>query len=696
MGVLCHRYLYSMKCLRGYEYSFYIYALFYLKFQFLEQYLSSILKKHLVFMKLFLIVISIFISLSAAAQDDSEITWFENLFTVRKIESPQQALKAIEEKQRNAFEMNDPVGEIKAMIESGAFHLVQLNDYDHALDIFIKSLILEDSLNNKSEKIFTFLAMARVFEAVGDYYKSNDLLNQAFDIAKDIKNDQLLIFILNEKGNSNMLQLNLDAAYKDYENMLKQAKQLHIPHREADALFHLGQLMSSRKEYEKAMETCKEALAIRRILKDKTNEAASLNGIAELYRLMKNPQRAIANYEAAISLWEAVKNKAALAESYNHLGELYVEQKNYKKAISYLNRALQKALEGQIKEQIRSSYDLLSLCYSELNDYKSALRYKELQMAIEKFIEAEKNERQLSEMQNRYSISKKETIINRLEADKVKRDQLIAAQDQLRNILLLVISFAVIIALLILYLYVMKQRSNQKLREVNATKDKLFSIIGHDLKGPLNSLSSFVSLLINHIDQLKKEEIRMLSQDLDKSLKNLYALLENLLEWSRSQTGNRDYTPEGFDLHRLVEDNHTLLKSQLQQKGLTLLNQTTEGIRVNAHRNSMNAVVRNLISNAIKFTPTGGTITVSARRHDNLWRIKVADTGVGMSQEIQQKLFNFGNKHTSLGTAQEKGTGLGLVLCKEFVEKNGGQIEVESTEGEGSVFSFTVPAAMLN
>ncbi len=646
-------------------------------------------------MKTFLLVALFFLSLTTIAQDDSEINWFENLFRVKKIESPQRALNVIEEKRKEAFEMNDPSGEIKAMLEAGVFHLVQLNDYDQALDVFIQSLILEDSLGIKAEKIFTLLAMARVFDAVGDYYKSNDLITQATEINKTYKNDHLLLFILNEKGNNNLLQVNLEAAYEDYENMLTEARRLQIPHREADALFHIGQLMSSRKEYQKALETYKEALAIRRVLKDKTNEAATLNGIAELYRYMKNPQRAIANYEAALSLWETVKNKAAQAESYNHLGELSLEQKDYKRAIIQLNRALQEALEGQHKEQIRTSYDLLSACYSEMKEYKSALQYKELQLAIEKFIEAEKNERQLFDTQNRYAISKKETVINRLEADRTKRDELIAAQHQLRNILLLLMGFGVVIIILILYLYVMKQRSNRKLMQVNATKDQLFSIIGHDLKGPLNSLSSFVSLLINHLEQLSKEEIRMLALDLDKSLKNLYALLENLLEWSRSQSGNSDYPPEVFDLHKLVEENLALLNSQVEHKGLKFQDETTDGILVNAHRNSMNAVVRNLISNAIKFTPSGGTITVLARPQGIHWCIIVADTGVGMSQEIKQKLFKIGNKHTSLGTAQEKGTGLGLVLCKEFVEKNGGTIEVESTEGGGSIFTFTVPASLI-
>jgi signal transduction histidine kinase len=229
------------------------------------------------------------------------------------------------------------------------------------------------------------------------------------------------------------------------------------------------------------------------------------------------------------------------------------------------------------------------------------------------------------------------------------------------------------------------------LQELNATKDKFFSIIGHDLKGPLNSLTSFSSLLINHTDSLSKEEIKMLAKDLDKSLKNLFSLLENLLEWSRSQTGNIEFKPEVFDLTALMTENQTLLKTQAQNKNIVIENQYTDKLNVHAHRHSVNTVVRNLISNAIKFTPKDGKITLNLQRLEKDIKVSIADTGVGMSEEVMKKLFRIDTKHSTKGTADEKGTGLGLILCKEFIEKNGGRIWVESTEGKGSVFYFTLP-----
>lgn len=233
---------------------------------------------------------------------------------------------------------------------------------------------------------------------------------------------------------------------------------------------------------------------------------------------------------------------------------------------------------------------------------------------------------------------------------------------------------------------------NNQLKEMNASKDKLFSIIGHDLRSPLVSLTGFLKLLSQQSDMLSKEELKKFLFELDRSLKNLFTLLENLLEWSRSQTGAIDFKPETFDIARSLEQNGELLKDQSSGKNITIVNKCKPGLLVKAHHNSVDSVIRNLISNAIKFTSEGGKITLDAKTAGNSVRVTVSDTGIGISRDVIQKLFKIGVKHSTPGTAKEKGSGLGLVLCKDFVEKNGGTIGVESKEGEGSAFYFTLPA----
>ncbi len=647
-------------------------------------------------MKIFFafMVLSLGCVLPAAAQDDdADVQWFETLFIIPRNKSLDEEMRALEIKREKARETQDKKAESKAMIELGVLNLTRVNDYEGALGWLIKSLEIDDSLGFHREEILTYLAMSRVFERVGDYKKSIEFLQEADGI--NSKYDDLIMksLILNESGRVKASHGNLEEAFLDYNQVLDLSKKLELSSRQAGALFHLGQLLAKDKKYNDALKFHKEGLAIRRKLRDKSGEAMSLNDIGTLYVLMNNYERALANHVAALEIRKKLKDDGGLAQSYNNVGELYIRKRDFKRAILNLELALEAGRDGSDQEQVLKTYDLLSQCYKELKDFRKALEAKETSVGISDMIQREKNERQLLEAQNIYLMKKKESEIDHLKLQRAQREIIIEEQKQLRNLLFLFIGFGVIIGTLILYLYFLKRRSNQKLMEINATKDKLFSIIGHDLKSPLNSLTAFSSLLINHAESLTKDEIKMLSQDLDKSLKNLFNLLENLLEWGRSQSGNIDFNPEPFDLSEVLKENMELLKVAADNKKITLVNNNNSVWRVYAHRNSINTVVRNLISNAIKFTPESGTIALKTELAGKFIRLAVTDTGVGMSQQVIQKLFKIGNKHSTLGTAQEKGTGLGLLLCHDFVEKNGGMIGVESVEGKGSTFYFTVPVA---
>lgn len=647
-----------------------------------------------------------FFRVSAVQDEGSGIAWYERFFQEQKQRSADDMLAHATSKLYQAVDVRDGAAEAAALKELGLIHLTRTKNYEQAMDFLIRCLTIEDSLQLKDKQVFTYLAMAKVFEEVGDYHKSAQFLTQALDINDQARDASVLVLILNELGKIHAATGRTEEAFENYEQVLRHKDEVGMPTVEAEALFNLAHLYTIQGKYAEALDHHKQALAIRRSIRDKKNEALSLNDIGELYRLMKNDGKALANHVVALELRQALGDKKGIAESYNNIGVLYFQQKNFKRAIPNLEQGLEAGQESQAQNQIRRSYEYLSLCYQELGDYKQALQHKELFQAISEFIQNERNDQRLQETQNRYVIDKKESQIEKLESDRVQREKELETQKKFRNFLFVVSVLSVIILLLILYLYLLKQRSNKilqiaharvnqqntELQDLNATKDKFFSIISHDLKGPLNSLTSFSGLLINHTDSLSKEEIQMLAKDLDKTLKNLFALLENLLEWSRSQTGNIDFTPENFDLAAVIEGNKDLLLAQAQHKKITLLNGHTGEVPVRAHRNSINTVVRNLISNAIKFTPEGGKITLALHhKQDHEVIASIADTGVGMGEDILKKLFRIDTKHSTRGTANEKGTGLGLILCKEFVEKNGGRIWVESEVGKGSVFYFTVP-----
>jgi signal transduction histidine kinase/uncharacterized protein HemY len=642
------------------------------------------MRLHFVFL-----MMSLCLAFPTLAQDEVDINWYENLFLPKRGRSVESDLKRANSTLQEAVKTNDKSAEVRALIALGVLHLARAKDYEKAVDIFVRSLVIEDSLSLNKEKVFTYLGLARVFEQVGNYDKSIDFLEQATKLNETAGDKRILVFILNETGRINTAYGKTDKAFENFEIALEYAHQLDQPAREADALFYLGQLESRKGKLKEALKKQKESLRLRRSTKDRAKEAISLNEIGELYRQMKDEKRALANHVAALEINQGLKDQSGIAQAYNNIGSLYYQQKNFKRAISNLGLALVAGREVNDTQQLYRSYDYLSQCHKELKDFKRALEYKELFAVMQDFIQAEKNERHLLETQNRYWMAKKENEINQLEASQLQREKVIEAQNKQRNFLYLLIAFGLIIVMLVLYLYFMKRRANRALQEINVAKDRLFSIIGHDLKGPLNSLTSFSSLLLNHADQLTKDEIKMLSTDLDKSLKNLLALLENLLEWSRSQTGNIDFKRDVFDLTEVLNENVALLRGQAQNKKIAILSESKPNVMAMAHRNSINTVVRNLLSNAIKFTPEGGTIMLSVEVGKQL-TVSIADTGVGMAEASIQKLFKLGTKHSTLGTAKEKGTGLGLILCKDFVEKNGGTIGVESQEGKGSRFYFTI------
>jgi signal transduction histidine kinase len=236
-----------------------------------------------------------------------------------------------------------------------------------------------------------------------------------------------------------------------------------------------------------------------------------------------------------------------------------------------------------------------------------------------------------------------------------------------------------------------KQR-NDELRELNATKDKFFSIIAHDLKSPFNAIMGFSELLIEQIKENDYTGIEKYAGIILQSSERAVELLMNLMDWSRSQTGRMEFIPEYFELVGFINETASLLSDIAAQKGITIKKELPHNLPVFADQAMINTVLRNLISNAIKFTRQGGMITIAATEKPDLLMVSVSDNGVGIPKAMIDKLFRIDENYTTTGTNNERGTGLGLILCKEFIEKHGGKIWVESEEGLGSTFYFTIPA----
>jgi len=277
---------------------------------------------------------------------------------------------------------------------------------------------------------------------------------------------------------------------------------------------------------------------------------------------------------------------------------------------------------------------------------------------------------------------------------------------------LLIIAFAVIIVLIGLLLFILESKKNQQIRlnkllnqknkeiliqrdrldELNQTKNKLFSIIAHDLRGPIGSTSTFLELLTSHESEFTKQELLDNLILIKDSTKATFKLLENLLTWARAQKGEIVFNPQKSNFYNLVQANTDLFISNAESKKIHIINEINPDLAFEFDEEMINTIMRNLINNAIKYTSEGGQITISAKELGPTVEISVTDTGIGMDSDTTELLFITDLKRNRKeGTNGEKGTGLGLILSKEFITIHAGTIRAESEPGKGSTFKFTLP-----
>lgn len=241
-----------------------------------------------------------------------------------------------------------------------------------------------------------------------------------------------------------------------------------------------------------------------------------------------------------------------------------------------------------------------------------------------------------------------------------------------------------------------RRKAELELKKNNATKNKFFSILGHDLKSPFNSMLGFADILMEQYDDLDVVDQKQYITFIHEGLHNTYRTLENLLYWGRSQMESTEVKPEVLNLHSISLDVIKLLKFPLVNKSIQLNNDIPAHLNVWSDKEMLSAMLRNLVSNAVKFTPRNGRVTLAARivheaEEGQFVEVRVSDTGVGIKPEIAEQIFSFESLTSTKGTQNEAGTGLGLTICKEFAEKQGGRIWLERALGEGTTFLFTIP-----
>jgi signal transduction histidine kinase len=351
---------------------------------------------------------------------------------------------------------------------------------------------------------------------------------------------------------------------------------------------------------------------------------------------------------------------------------------DYETARLHLYRGLALAEESKQKGFQFECHELFANIYKTEGEFEKALVHFEKFHQLNREVFNEQSDRRLKNLliRHRTEVAQKEILI--YQSKNIDLEHQILERHKVETAL---------------------HKTNAQLTELNASKDKFFSIMAHDLRGPFTPLLSLAELLAESTDELELDQIKEASQAIFSSAKKVHDLLETLLEWSRLQLGRLDYHPVAIKLYTIVEKNLQLFAPGAQEKKITLQNEVPPEVIVWADRYMLDTVVRNLISNALKFTNNGGSIQIQAEGDcatdqptpNELVEVRVIDTGVGISPEGLNKLFKVEENYHTRGTAQEKGTGLGLIICKEMVERNKGQIWVKSQLGQGTTFKFTVP-----
>ena len=466
----------------------------------------------------------------------------------------------------------------------------------------------------------------------------------------------------------------------------------------ATAYNNLGIVYRYTEDYQTAISYYLESLRIKEKLKDSTGISNTLNNIGVMHFHMGNFQNALQYYNRSYQIELALKSKSGIATSLLNIGEVYSKLNQYEKALSYFQRSIE--ISESIDDQftLETNYRCLYDMYKRKIDYQKALYYYELFNEFRNTRLNQETRKEIAELEIQYESKKKQQEIETLNRQN-KQSRLIIS--------ILSIAFTLfIILLIILYRQVKAKKKalslltiqtnkiieqSKILRELNQTKDKFFSIISHDLKGAIGGFLSQTDFLAQDFENLTPSDSHDLIIRMNQSSEQLYSLLENLLLWSRAQTGDITYKPEKFILRKLVDSILDLYEEHLKQKELKTIVKIDNGLEVFADLNMLSTVFRNLILNAIKFSYPQNTIVINAKLVDNKAEVQVTDHGVGIKEKDLERLFKIEKSFSTPGTKREKGSGLGLILCKEFVEKNGGTIKVESEPGKGSTFLFTIP-----
>jgi signal transduction histidine kinase len=575
---------------------------------------------------------------------------------------------------RQALQISNDIGNepFKAQVQSalgGTYFLA--GNLSESASNYLQALRFFEAQQDKNSMVSVYIGLANIYNKQNNFAQAIEYNLKAINIYEASSNKFKILIGYDQVGNLYQKQGNYAKANEYLQRALKLYVELNNLAGQSSLLLQIGSNQFAAKQYSKAVDSYNQSIKLSKKLNMLPVQAAACNGLALSYAELKLYDKAIVAGLEAQQIAQKASLKIELEQAYETLSKLYKTTEKHDKATTFEN------LSKEIKDSLYNDSTLKQLADLQLR------------------FDGEKNKRKI-ELQ-----TKEQQVL----ASELLREK------QVRNsiVIILLIVLLGLAGLSILYFQNKKIAKNlsiqkieleatsaailkqkEELGQLNNVKDRFFSIISHDLRNNLTTMKLYFDLVSNP-DYEPSEDMEDMTKQISSSVENTIDLLENLLVWAQAQIKGVDINPQKLTLQHLIKGNIDLLAGNAHTKNIELSSDISADLCAFADEDMINLVIRNLISNAIKFTPKGGSIRITAHNNNNTVQINITDTGVGISKANLEKLFVKNSNPTTLGTANEKGTGLGLLLCKEFIEKNNGSINVSSQPEKGSTFTIILP-----
>jgi signal transduction histidine kinase len=512
------------------------------------------------------------------------------------------------------------------------------------------------------------------------------------------------------------------SALKYYNKALEVDLKANNPHNIAFSYISVGSINLKLQRYESAHDSLMKAKEMFSLVDDNYRKTELYVNLADYFIETGQLDSASISIQTAKDLNNRENYSRLNADILTIEGDLLLKQKKYSESLDFYNKAIELYQNQHVHDVLYDIYLNKSTALSELGKHEKAYEILKLAQKLNEDLKPQEIAKTLGDFEHAEELKeeKAKLLLEQEILNQKSKNEVILIQAKLHRAIFS-IAFLGAIIILIIYFYVVKRKHNsileenyriiqeqktlleenflelkaseEKLIRLNATKDKFFSIIAHDLKNPFNVLIGLSDIVISDPEVRHSEDFEQIIDGIFTTAKSGYNLLDNLLKWARSQTGELEYKPTVVNMAEIVTLNITFFRESAKAKNIGIHNTIHDDIEVFADYNMVNFVVRNILNNAIKFSFLNGKIEITANQIDNDYIFSIQDYGIGMNKETEEKLFKIESTNPKPGTANEMGTGLGLIICKEFIEKNGGEIWVESQERKGSCFNFRLSGA---